>query len=959
MKKLTILAIAVFFTMLGYSQTCTNYAVSIADVQGNVSNDFYSLGPPNGQGTVFSEGPSGPYTRVVWDLGTFVDSGTTVCFQVRINNCSGTTSSNAKYSIWLAPDGVNPHSSIYTLQDSITTSSSTWTTVCVNTVEACRYFKISDDGECSFEVDNITYNGNCGFNEIDGYVWEDINYDQNIGGSEVKASNKKVFLYHDLDKDEVIDINEANAIDSTLTNAAGFYSFSRPFDDSMSYVVRKIQSSSDDADEISGVASISNSNADFSTENSGFRFTNISIPKNSIIQKAYLAFTAANTTTGNTNCTIKGHDVSNSSAFSSVTNGISGRSTTTDSVNWAVQSFTQDNGYTTADVSNIIQEIVDRSDWSNGNALSLLFFGGGGGSKSAYMYDVNSQRAPTLVIAYLESTDEYYNVSTNLSSYTESTVMSTDNIESAGFDRSGNLDEDNNFGFTPPNEISGKVFYDKGRNGVKGSNIGQSDVMVYLMENVDSASLVANVNDSVNLAFYSVFEKYNNWRFRVKNEGSSPAMWEVRLLNANYVLDTSNIEYADDFNFIKVNHGDGTYDYSFKGNSQLAAGQQTEIFWWEGSDFAADMNSDGFELEGTVSLDTAFSSGIVTTAVTDANGDYTLYAPYTGGTDTFFITTDHPSYGDQVDLTTSNLQTAIFSEGGNSDPNNDYGFNGTLKITGFVFADDNADGVKQKSEIGEPDVDIYLYEDSNNNDTLEATEMTVLETATTNQRGKYRFKDYFFGDSMSYIVSSELNDYPNDVLQTTDNYEEATFVTFNTVNRHNNFGFVDYNVITGSVFDDIDKDQAYDGGENGTQGVSVFLFSDTDNDGELDVSETTPIDTMITDANGDYSFDCFYTGGTMSYIVNIDTSTLPINTSLTTDNIETASFNGGGNEDNNNDFGHGDITPLPVELTSFQAELEGKDDVLVSWETASELNFAYFNIERRYENELVFWTIGT
>ena len=80
MKKLILITISVFCVIFGYSQTCTNYAVSIADVQGNVSNDFYSLGTPNGQGTIFSEGPSGPYTRVVWDLGASVDSGTTVCF---------------------------------------------------------------------------------------------------------------------------------------------------------------------------------------------------------------------------------------------------------------------------------------------------------------------------------------------------------------------------------------------------------------------------------------------------------------------------------------------------------------------------------------------------------------------------------------------------------------------------------------------------------------------------------------------------------------------------------------------------------------------------------------------------------------------------------------------------------------------------------------------------------------
>jgi len=52
------------------------------------------------------------------------------------------------------------------------------------------------------------------------------------------------------------------------------------------------------------------------------------------------------------------------------------------------------------------------------------------------------------------------------------------------------------------------------------------------------------------------------------------------------------------------------------------------------------------------------------------------------------------------------------------------------------------------------------------------------------------------------------------------------------------------------------------------------------------------------------------------------------------------------------------LPPVPVEFVSVQAKLEGGDDVMVGWTTAQELNNEYFLVQRRYEYETSFSTIG-
>ena len=116
---------------------------------------------------------------------------------------------------------------------------------------------------------------------------------------------------------------------------------------------------------------------------------------------------------------------------------------------------------------------------------------------------------------------------------------------------------------------------------------------------------------------------------------------------------------------------------------------------------------------------------------------------------------------------------------------------------------------------------------------------------------------------------------------------------------------IDLNEINGIVYTDFNEDTINDPSEPGTENIKVYLYDDVNHNGILEVSELNPpIDSALTTSVGFYSFEVLYDRDTTSYIVKIDTSTLPTGSYMTTDNYEYAQFTSGGNLDPNNDFGH-------------------------------------------------------
>ncbi|MEE9337105.1 MAG: PilC/PilY family type IV pilus protein [Methylococcaceae bacterium] len=133
----------------------------------------------------------------------------------------------------------------------------------------------------------------------------------------------------------------------------------------------------------------------------GIRFRNITIPVGSTIQSAEIEFVIDEVESEPTTVTIYGQDASAPSVFSSSNADISSRSKTTSSVLWSNLPTDKavDEKITTPDLSTVVQEIVDRSDWSD-SGNSMVFIITGSGNRTVEAYDDEPDSAPLLTINY-------------------------------------------------------------------------------------------------------------------------------------------------------------------------------------------------------------------------------------------------------------------------------------------------------------------------------------------------------------------------------------------------------------------------------------------------------------------------------------------------------------------------------------------------------------------------------
>jgi hypothetical protein len=175
----------------------------------------------------------------------------------------------------------------------------------------------------------------------------------------------------------------------------------------------RISSANDDAEEnvsaSNGHVDVGSSDLEFYTEEAtdvqqvGLRFKGLTIPKGAIVERAYLEFTADEINSGPVTITIAGEAISNSSVFSASPYNISSRTKTNSKVNWSPENWTVLGAkYKTSDLTNIVQEIVDQSNWVNGNAMSFILYGGATATNSriAESFEGGKNIAPLLHIEY-------------------------------------------------------------------------------------------------------------------------------------------------------------------------------------------------------------------------------------------------------------------------------------------------------------------------------------------------------------------------------------------------------------------------------------------------------------------------------------------------------------------------------------------------------------------------------
>ena len=151
---------------------------------------------------------------------------------------------------------------------------------------------------------------------------------------------------------------------------------------------------------------------DGSTSYSSYlRWVSVTIPQGATIISAKLTLKcAASTNTGVANANIYGNNVDNASSIPSLS-AYNSAALTTAFTNWVITSWTVGSVYDSPDITNLIQEIVNRPGWASGNALQVLIKNNGSGSNSTKAftsYNTTPASSALLTVEYTTGSDSNF-----------------------------------------------------------------------------------------------------------------------------------------------------------------------------------------------------------------------------------------------------------------------------------------------------------------------------------------------------------------------------------------------------------------------------------------------------------------------------------------------------------------------------------------------------------------------
>ena len=188
----------------------------------------------------------------------------------------------------------------------------------------------------------------------------------------------------------------------------------RPIDDNVSpEIITSIAQATDDAYEISSIVNTSSNRLKVSEGTTqvhlGLRFQDLNIPRGAVITSAYVRFNSSNFNSGATDLTLRAELTGDATTFSNASSDISSRSTTVNEVLWNTDNDWPVSGETiaSADISSIIQEVVNLSTWCGSNSLNVLIEGESVTTSSARLsksFEDGSGLSPQLVVVYDDTT---------------------------------------------------------------------------------------------------------------------------------------------------------------------------------------------------------------------------------------------------------------------------------------------------------------------------------------------------------------------------------------------------------------------------------------------------------------------------------------------------------------------------------------------------------------------------
>lgn len=135
----------------------------------------------------------------------------------------------------------------------------------------------------------------------------------------------------------------------------------------------------------------------------GIRFAGLTVPPGATILRAWVQFAADEAQTEPTSLVIRGEAADHAATFTSAAGNVSARPRTTAAVTWAtVPGWTTlgeaDAAQRTPELAALIQEVVGRPGWAQGNALAIVITGTG--HRTAEAFDGERAKAPLLHVEY-------------------------------------------------------------------------------------------------------------------------------------------------------------------------------------------------------------------------------------------------------------------------------------------------------------------------------------------------------------------------------------------------------------------------------------------------------------------------------------------------------------------------------------------------------------------------------
>ena len=410
-------------------------------------------------------------------------------------------------------------------------------------------------------------------------------------------------------------------------------------------------------------------------------------------------------------------------------------------------------------------------------------------------------------------------------------------------------------------------------------------------------------------------------------------------------------------------------DWGFEQTGGLLGNVSGTVYLDEDANASQDVSEPGIAAVTINLLDD--NGNILATTITDQIGDYSFTGVPAGTYDV--AVTD--ANGVLIGLNQTTVDPAQFSlPAGGSQTGLDFGYApsanapiGTLGTLVFHDVDDSGDRIID--EPGMSRVTLHLWHDRNSNGAIEPGTDNYLRSTITDANGEYRFNGLVAGDYLVQLV--DQNGVTQGFTKTNapnpgeDNNSQVNpyFISIDFGStRGPGGGPVDFTAdfgyhagtgyyIAGTAFEDANNNATLDG-ESGVPNVTLTLYRDLNNNGQLDPTDAQ-IGQMQAAADGTYQFDDLPAGRYLVVPKNAGTSVAGYTQTTQTGSAGIADVTIVNAPVTDVDFGYYDsgVTTLPVTLGYFKA-FPVQQGVQVEWTTLTETANIGFVLHARSEGQV-------